>query len=65
MWFRSIGRSAYFKKMFYLIFGGVCASEMKRGRANGHAFMTACPSHEAVYAELYVVRLLICDVMRL
>jgi len=28
---------------------------MKRGRANVHAFVTACQSHEAVCAELYFV----------
>lgn len=43
----------------YLHFGGMCALEMKRGRANGHAFMTACPS------QLNVVCLFICDVIRL
>jgi len=49
--------SVYLKKKEknYLIFGGVCASEMKRGRANVHAFVTACQSHEAVCAELYFV----------
>lgn len=49
-------------------------SEMKGGHANGHAFMTACPSYEALYVLswmpcvcLYVMLSdsFICDVIRL
>lgn len=47
---------------------------MKRGRANDHAFMTACPSYEAVYVlnwmscvciYLMLSGSFICDVIRL